>query len=95
MALTDDQLQDQLQQALEPLYKAHMSEPDETSLAVTVSSSPRPGEVYGELTVATVDLEGLDTATKASFSRTFNTLVRTLDPKPNRRASGIDYVDGG
>ncbi|NUP06222.1 MAG: hypothetical protein HOW73_09205 [Polyangiaceae bacterium] len=93
MPMSDEQLRKKLETTLEPLYKAHMSRPDEASFTVTVTSKPSPGEVFGTLALATVDLEGLDSATKASFTKTFNTLARTLDPKPNRRATGIDYVE--
>ncbi len=95
MALTDDKLRDKLQSTLEPFYQAHMSSPNETSLVVTVTSKPKPGEIYGELTVGSDDFAGLDSATRASFTRTFNKLAQTLDPKPNRRATGLDYLDGG
>jgi hypothetical protein len=93
MAISDTDLQDKLQTTLEPLYKAHMSTPDETTLSVTVTSKPSPGQIYGELTMGSVDFDGLDSQTKSSFTRTFNTLAQTLDPKPNRVASGLDFLE--
>lgn len=93
MATSDDDLQITLQTTLEPLYKAHMSAPDETTLSVTVTSKPSPGEVYGELTLGSVDFDGLDSQTKSSFTRTFNTLAQSLDPKPNRKATGLDFLE--
>ena len=93
MAISDDDLRDKLVSTLEPLYKAHMSSPDETTLSVTVVSKPSPGEIYGELTLGMVDFEGLDSQTKSSFTRTFNTLAQALDPKPNRNATGLDFLE--
>jgi hypothetical protein len=84
---TDAQIKNKLESVLQPFYAAHMSKPSKVALAVTVD----PTEIWGELTLHADDEAGLTAADKEAFTKSFNTLARSTDTDPNRRALGLWY----